>query len=77
MTDIDNQEEKDVFFETLTIEKSKNGERMKFMSFTVKASEKGDLTKMIMDLLIRISEHKGYSTYFDSKTSDPFAKPIQ
>lgn len=65
--------ENEDFFETITIEKSKNGQRIKFMNFTVKASEKSDLTKMVMDLLIRISEKKGYTQYYNSKTIDPFA----
>ena len=65
--------ETDPFYEVITIEKFYKGDRIKFMSFTVKASEKSDLSKLIMDLLIKITEHKGYTSYFDSKNTDSFA----
>lgn len=58
------------FTETITIAKFKNGTKIKFMSFTVATSEKSDLTKMVMGLLITIAEKKGYSTYFDSNSVD-------
>jgi hypothetical protein len=60
-------------YETITIEKFNNGSRIKFMRFTVKCSEKNDLTKLVMDLLITISEKKGYQSYFDSTQHDPLA----
>ncbi len=71
--------EKEVFWETITIEKFKNEKRVKFIKFTVKASEKSKLTKMVMDLLINVSEKQGYSAYFDPKGADPFAatEPIK
>ena len=61
-------------WERITIGKFKNGDRIKFMNFTVKASEKSDLTKLVMELLITMAEKKGYTTYFDSKAADPLAK---
>ena len=66
------QNENMEFCETITIEKFHNGKKIKFMRFTTLASEKSDLTKMVMDLLIRIAEKKGYTTYFDSKEIDKF-----
>lgn len=64
---------KSPYWETITIEKFNNGDRIKFMKFTVKGAEKSKLTRLIMDLMITISEKQGYSSYFDAKGKDPFA----
>ena len=64
---------KEQYWETITIEKFKDEERVKIMSFTVKASEKSNLSKLVMDLLITIAQKQGYASYFDSKAIDPFA----
>lgn len=61
------------YWEKLTVEKFHNGDRIKFMSFSVKLSEKSKLTQMVMDLLITITLKEGYKSYFDSNVVDPLA----
>lgn len=68
-----NNNDNETGWESITIEKFKNGDRIKFMHFNIKSSEKSSLSKLVMDLLINITEKQGYTSYFDSNSVDPLA----
>lgn len=61
------------YWEQITIEKFHNEERIKIMTFCVKSSQKSNMSQLVIDLLIKITDYKGYVSYFDSKAPDPFA----